>query len=90
MTDPRELREAARARVVEGSIHTRYHQVNEALVERQERLRYEVVEGALPPKGNRHQRRAAAAKARRRGRRRASSGGSPQRRGICSSRPRRR
>lgn len=38
MTDPRELREAALARLAEGPIHTRYHAVNEAIVERQERL----------------------------------------------------
>lgn len=55
--DPRELREARLSEMLEGPIHTRWHQVNEALVERQERLRTE---------GNRHQRRAAAAKARRR------------------------
>lgn len=57
MTDPRELREAALARMAEGPIHTSIHLVHEALVERQERLRIE---------GNRKARRAAAAKARRR------------------------
>lgn len=58
MTDPREHRDKVLSRMAEGPIHTRYHAVNEALVERQERLRTE---------GNRKARRAAAAKARRRG-----------------------
>jgi hypothetical protein len=67
MTDPREHRDEVLSRLAEGPIHTRYHAVNEALVERQERLRHEVVEGVFPQSGNRHQRRAAAAKVRRRG-----------------------
>lgn len=58
MTDPREMREARLSEMLEGPIHTRDHMVNEALVERRERLRTE---------GNRRQRRAAPAKARRRG-----------------------
>ncbi|MGA4555231.1 hypothetical protein [Methylorubrum aminovorans] len=57
MRDIREHRDEVLSRLAEGPIHTRWHQVNEALVERQERLRTE---------GNRKARRAAAAKARRR------------------------
>lgn len=57
MRDIREDRDEVLSRMSEGPIHTRDHQVNEALVERQERLRTE---------GNRKARRRAAAKARRR------------------------
>ncbi|MFJ7441214.1 hypothetical protein ACIQW5_26590 [Methylorubrum thiocyanatum] len=37
MTDLRELRDEVLSRMAEGPIHTRYHAVNEALVERQAR-----------------------------------------------------